>query len=148
MSSFCVGPPPGAPSPDPHDVPNRFESRSLDELLYAKALALRPGESSLLVDGGGRLQNSEVGVTTNEGRVEHLGFGLSAKWCQMAMFAGKESEQLRRVTWYSPGVASGFEVLNAVIERGGTFRAVACPDSARIVEIDGAKDIVRARSIP
>ena len=40
MSSFCVGPPPGAPSPDPDDVPNRFEARSLDELLYEKALAL------------------------------------------------------------------------------------------------------------
>lgn len=119
-----------------------------DLVFNREAITLKPGVSAALVEGDGRLQNAEVGVVVAEGHIESLGYGLPTKWCQMAMFSGDEAEWLRRVTWYASGILAGFEVLNAVIERGGRFAASYCPPQGRIVEIDSVKDIIKARSVP
>jgi choline kinase len=109
-----------------------------------EALAAMPRtESAVLIDTApGR--ESEVGVNVVDGRAVHFSYGLETRWAQIAILMPHE-KRLFLAACRRPGSERlfGFELLNAVLEAGGEFRAVA-PPGLRLVEVDTSRDIDRA----
>ncbi len=103
--------------------------------------------STLLVDGRGQIADEGVGATVVDGRVTQLGYGLATKWAQVMLLTGQEMSMFEKISLMPDRrMHFGFEALRSVIEEGGSFRAIE-PREGRLVEIDSAKDIERARSI-
>jgi choline kinase len=119
-----------------------------DLVFTADAVAGLAGlRSAALVDRSGQIGAGEVGLTTVAGRVTHFAYDLPAKWAQILYLTGAELALFRRLSsgrdqrnWF------GFEVLNRVLDAGGSLRAVERP-GMRIAEIDFATDIENARTI-
>lgn len=84
------------------------------------------------------MKEEEVGCTINDGKLEHMFYGLPNKWCQIAFFTGKELEMLRELShnkmWF------GFEAINEIMNRGGTFK-VFNPRNAKAIDIDCSYDL-------
>lgn len=100
-------------------------------------------KSFLIIDGNNNIEDKEVGVTVNKNSVSILSYGLKKKWCQICYLTGKELRILKNI--FSKFKESdkkmlSFELLNKVIENGGTFQYYENSES-KIVEIDCIKDI-------
>lgn len=105
-------------------------------------------ESAILVDS----QNSderkeEVGVTIVDGYVTRFGYGLPLKWGHIALLQPREQRlfieacaQPNRHKYFA------FEILNEVLEQGGSMRGVT-NEHMRLVEVDTAADAKRAVDI-
>lgn len=120
-----------------------------DLVFSANSFAGLPlNQSSIFVDPKGiQMGADEVGLNVVDGRVTRLDYGLEDKWAQIALCAGQELELLRRIaSERDRRRCFGFELLNAVIDKGGSFRALA-PEGMRLAEIDSSKDIERAMVI-
>jgi choline kinase len=100
-------------------------------------------ESFLLVDSGTKFEEKEVGVTVVNGKATVLCYNLSTKWCQIAFLAENESNILRKILLrndFNSKFLLTFEVVNKIIEAGGSFKCVEVENSF-IKEIDSLKDI-------
>jgi choline kinase len=99
--------------------------------------------SCVLIDTQDRFQKNEIGVTAVEGSAVHFSYGLPTKWAQIVYLTGVElnlfktfcsdRENNKRYT---------FEILNMVIENGGSILADE-PKGMQIIEVDSIKDIPR-----
>ena len=90
---------------------------------------------------------SEVGLSTQDGRLLHLSFGLPQRWGQCVYLEGKELALFRKFVAHKDRRGYfGFEILNEVLEHGGQFR-VCEPTGLELAEIDTSKDIELARAI-
>ncbi len=88
-----------------------------------------------------------VGIIQSEGSVTNLAFGLPDKWAQMFYLRERELD-LFRGTCYD-GESSkwfGHEVLNKLIDRGGTIEAKELKPN-KLCEIDTPVDIELASRI-
>lgn len=105
------------------------------------------GWSSVVVDAGDQIDESEVGVAFQDGVATRFDFGLPERWAQIAYLSGRELELLRRAC-SDPARRGAFlwEVLNDVVDAGGRLRPVR-PAGMRVVEIDAGRDIARAREV-
>ena len=92
--------------------------------------------------------DGEVGCIINEkGHLENLMYDLPVKWCQVAYFQGKELEELRNIACQRKNKKLfTFEIINKIIDRGGTFKCMKNP-SVKVIDVDTSKDIKRAKEI-
>jgi choline kinase len=102
---------------------------------------LHGGISKVVVDAYGCLRENEVGVAYQNKMVTNFAYGLPEKWAQIAYFAEKELELMKRVSvrsdvsqWF------GYEGMNQIIECGGSFEVIR-PRTMKLVEIDSTKDL-------
>jgi len=112
-----------------------FKSKLLKSADYTK--------SFLVVDANEDMSEKEVGLTANGNKVSILSYGLEKKWCQMCFLTGKELKILKSIFLKfqeSDKKMLSFEVINKIIENGGSF---ACHEKkgSHVVEIDCIKDI-------
>ncbi len=119
------------------------------DLAFNRAALKLPlmGESLISIDTSGQMKKDEVGCVVHNNLVTNMMYGLPLKWGQMMFLTGKELKLWKEIVtsqdcskWY------GFEVLNEIINRGGSLRAFT-PKNAVSTDIDTSKDIERARKI-
>lgn len=108
------------------------------DLVFNKACLNLPfyKESAIVVSN--TMKDEEVGCVVQDGKLEHMFYGLPNKWSQIAFFTGKELELLRHIAhnkmWF------GFEAINEIITHGGNFK-VFTPKNGRAVDIDCSYDL-------
>jgi L-glutamine-phosphate cytidylyltransferase len=112
-----------------------FEPDLLREANYNK--------SFLVLDANGDIGEKEVGVTVSKKNVSILSYGLKKKWCQICHVTGKELKILKGIFSkfkQSDKKMLSFELINKIIENGGSFTFYEKKDS-HVVEIDCIKDL-------
>lgn len=98
--------------------------------------------SFILIDKKNHFKEDEVGVTIEDKKISIFSYGLKDKWCQIAFLTGKELKLLKAIfAKYTTDEKKmlSFEVLNKVIELGGSFDFYE--NDNPIVEIDCIKDL-------
>lgn len=117
-----------------------------DLVFNENALALPTNETSSLICSHGILSN-EVGVTVVDDYISQYSYGLMRKWGQVIYLTGKNLQLFRSIVqcehrrnYY------GFELLNILLNKGNKIKAVE-PKGLKIVEVDHARDIKRAKLI-
>jgi choline kinase len=111
-----------------------------DLLFNVDTIDVPKEKSFIIVDTKNQIHDKEVGIVTNGDIVANLSYGLKKKWCQIAFFTGKELKILKEIIWEKIDEKFVFEIINMVIERGGTFHCYE-PHNMQIVEIDSVKDL-------
>jgi hypothetical protein len=105
--------------------------------------AVNVNESFLLIDKLGKFEEKEVGLTVVNNKATVLSYNLPTKWCQIAFLAENELAILRKLFLkpdFNPKFMLTFEVINKIIENGGSFNCFDIGNSF-IKEIDSLKDI-------
>lgn len=100
-------------------------------------------KSFLILDVNNDIDEKEVGVTVNKKHVSILSYGLKKKWCQICHVTGKELRIMKNIFSKFKDTDKkmlSFELLNKIIENGGSFNFYEKKDS-HVVEIDCIKDI-------
>lgn len=100
-------------------------------------------QSCLLIDSSNKFEEKEVGVTYVNKVATVLSYNLPTKWCQIAYLAERETNILRKLFLRSDinyKFMLTFEIINKVIELGGSFNCIDIGNSF-IKEIDSLKDI-------
>lgn len=100
-------------------------------------------KSFIIVDTQNRMSEREVGVVSTDDIVNTFSYGLKTKWCQVVYLAEKEFlilQQLFLKNGESYEKMLTFEVLNLIINKGGSF---VCrePDGMKLFEIDSMRDL-------
>lgn len=92
-------------------------------------------------------EGESVGIVQHDGLVTNLAFGLPDKWSQMLFLKERELD-LFRATCYDTESSKwfGHEVLNKIIDRGGTIEAKEVKPN-KLCEIDNPEDIELALGI-
>ena len=105
-------------------------------------------DSSCLFVSEESMGENEVGCIINsEGNLENMMYDLPTKWCQISYFQGRELDLLKEISWNRKNKKLfTFEIINKIIEAGGSFRCVANPE-AKVVDVDTSKDIKKAKEI-
>ena len=90
----------------------------------------------------------EVGcIIDKDGNLANMMYDLPIKWGQIAVFRDHELEVLKELCWDKRNYRKfGFEIINSIIERGGSFGCISNED-IKIVDIDTSKDIQTAIGI-
>jgi len=99
--------------------------------------------SFVVCDNQGNMSDKEVGVTESRERATIFSYGLNNKWCQIAFLKGKEMSMLRQICQKPSQEMKSlltFEILNAIINKGGVFNIHYAPQNS-ILEIDSMKDL-------
>ena len=103
--------------------------------------------SKVVVDSDKDIRDEEVGVLFNEETVTNFSYAIDKKWCQIAYLARKEMSLFEDISskkdhdrWF------GYEVLNEVIEQGGSFLPVE-QSGMKIAEIDTPRDLRQALEV-
>jgi choline kinase len=120
-----------------------FNSKTFEDMPQGESWALvdRP------VNGQTQLNSLEVGITVIDNQVTRFAYGLDAKWGQVAFLEGSELQTFRRLAAdRDRHRCFGFELLNAVLDKGGRLAAHS-PAGMKLVEIDCSKDIELAQRI-
>lgn len=124
----------------------------LDNLLFAHGdLVISPGifdkvdmsSSFILVDNKNKFDEKEVGVTIVNESASVLSYNLPTKWCQIAYLSANELNIFKRLLNrqdFTTKYLLSFEIINKIIENGGSFRCFDIGDNF-IKEIDNLKDI-------
>lgn len=93
------------------------------------------------------MKKEEVGCILSDGKVQQLFYGIDEKWAQIMYLTGKELQQFKQLVWnHDNDMRFGFEILNHIIDRGGSFKAYK-PKNAQAIDVDASKDIERAKTI-
>jgi hypothetical protein len=101
------------------------------------------GQSFLLIDNKNKFEEKEVGITIVNNKATVLSYNLPIKWCQIAYLAANETAILRKLfarSDFNTKFLLTFEIINKVIEMGGSFTCCDIENSY-IKEIDSLKDI-------
>lgn len=113
------------------------------DLLFNKEAITAPFgyESVVVLDQlNGMMDKDEVGVVNYKNTATNLMYGLPQKWAQIAYFTEKELALMKTICKdESFSKCFGFEAINEVIHRGGTFRAV-CPQKIKAFDLDSSAD--------
>ena len=107
-----------------------FNNATLSGLNYSK--------SFIIVDSQDRFDKKEVGVTTHNDKANIFSYGLDKKWCQIAYLTGKELKIARNLFLKfeeQDKKMLSFEILNSIIDSGGSFICYE-PNNMNIFEID------------
>lgn len=119
------------------------------DLVFNRATiaSLPVNRSSVVVDSKGQLPSTEVGITTDDGLAVHFDYGLTSKWCSIAMLYGRELSLFKHLGGgRERQKLMGWELLNLIIDRGGELHAHEDP-KMEVVEIDSGKDLPRAKKV-
>ena len=92
--------------------------------------------------------SDEVGcIVDGDYKLENMMYDLPDKWGQIAYFQGKELRYLKEIVWNrNNSRLFGFEVINKIIEKGGTFEFKNV-EELKLIDVDTSKDIERARQV-
>ena len=92
--------------------------------------------------------SDEVGcIVDGDYKLENMMYDLPDKWGQIVYFQGKELRYLKEVVWNrNNSRLFGFEVINKIIEKGGTFECKKV-EELKLIDVDTSKDIERARQV-
>ena len=108
------------------------------DLVFNKACLNLPFYKESAIVTSDTMKDEEVGCVVQNGKLEHMFYGLPNKWSQIAFFTGKELELLRDVShnkmWF------GFEAINEILVREGEFK-VFNPKHGKSVDIDCSYDL-------
>ncbi len=119
------------------------------DLVFNRTLVSLPDLSASLVvvDTRGQMTADEVGVNVVDGEALQFSYGLTQKWAQVVLLAGKDKGIFLKVAC-PPERARfyGFELLNLAIDRGTRF-LVYSPARGRVAEIDRPTDTYLASQI-
>ena len=86
-------------------------------------------------------------IADGDHKLEHMMYDLPDKWGQIAYFQGLELGYLKEIVWNrNNSRLFGFEVINKIIERGGTFECQKT-EKIKLIDVDTSKDIERARQV-
>jgi len=108
---------------------------------------LKLEQSCIVIDESGMMGKEEVGCNVYDGYIEQLVPDMPNKWGQIGFFVNKELDLLKKISWdKNKGHYFGFEAINEIIERGGSFRAIS-PAGSKIADVDSSKDLTVARKI-
>jgi len=110
------------------------------DLIFNKQTIYEPNynKSFIIIDTQNHIESKEVGVTVVNNKATIFSYGLDVKWCQMAFVTGKELRIMRQIFnkfENSSKKMLSFEILNKIIENGGTFECHE-PHGMKIMEID------------
>jgi choline kinase len=100
-------------------------------------------KSFVVCDNTNNMSDKEVGVTENRQKATIFSYGLENKWCQIAFLKSKEMTILRQICQKPSQEMKSlltFEILNAIINKGGVFNIHYAPENS-ILEIDSMKDL-------
>lgn len=88
------------------------------------------------------MSDNEVGCIIDDNQsISNLSYGLNDKWSQIGFFTNKELKLLYNICAKEENKqVFGFEVMNKIIENGGTFKHVR-PTNTKINDIDCTKDL-------
>ncbi len=114
-----------------------------DILFNEECIDVDYSKSFVIIDTEKYIKDHEIGITSVNGNLSIMSYGLSTKWAQMAYFTGREYRLLSALfNKYENKDRKklSFEIINQVIEMGGCF---AChePHKKNLLEIDRIKDI-------
>ena len=108
---------------------------------------LKLEQSCLVVDSSDTMGKEEVGCNICDGYIEQLLPDMPNKWAQISFFIDKELALLKKISWdRNKSHYFGFEAINEIINRGGSFKAVS-PEGAKVTDVDSSKDLNTARTI-
>ena len=109
-----------------------------DLLFNPETINVDYNKSFVLVDNRNQLEKKEVGLTVENGKASIFSYGLECKWCQIAYITGKELRIARQLFLKFEDQHKkllSFEILNKIIDQGGSFNCYE-PEDMRIFEID------------
>lgn len=107
------------------------------------------GGSSKLIISKDQFPTDNIGVDTDDNKTaSSFSFLVEDKWAQIVYLKGLEYELLEKIAFNYDSSQNwfGYELLNHIIESGGTF-ITSSPSDMRIVEVDCSKDIDKANNI-
>lgn len=108
---------------------------------------LKLEQSCIVIDESGTMGKEEVGCNIYDGCIEQLVPDMPNKWGQIGFFVGKELDLLKKISWdRNKGHYFGFEAINEIIDKGGSFKAMS-PIGSKIIDVDSSKDLTIARKI-
>jgi len=102
--------------------------------------------SSIVIDQK-KGRESEVGVTVVQDQATVFSYGLPTKWSHVATLLQPEQDLFKELMSDAHRRKHfAYEVLNEMLERGGTLAAVT-NNKIDLVEVDSSRDIAKARAI-
>ncbi len=114
-----------------------------DILFNENSIDVDYSTSFVIMDTEGLIKEHEVGLTSIEGNLSIMSYGLPVKWAQIAFFKEKEYKLLSHVLSKfeeKDKKRLSFEVINDIVELGGCFKCYE-PKNKNLLEIDRIKDI-------
>jgi hypothetical protein len=113
-----------------------------DAYFTRKTLASLPvGGSAVLLERG-EAPSEEVGATTEGGEVLSFNYGLLDTWARMMVLSGRELALFKSLAGHPDRrTFQAFEIMNAVIDEGGAFRA-HFNGGEPVVVLNTARDLV------
>ena len=141
-----------------HEVSNSSESMRLafnstvnknflfmhgDLYFNTNTLDIDYSSSFVIIDTKNRFKDTEVGLSTYNGTLTMMSYGLPTKWAQICFVTGNEYKILSSIFQKyetQDKKKLSFEIINMIIEAGGEFRCYE-PRGMNIKEIDRIKDI-------
>lgn len=104
---------------------------------------LRGHSSCTLVDKKNQIDKDSLGVISNNGRVEHIAYGVQDKWCYISYLEGREHTILRKfVSVRNRGNLCLFEGINYVLTHSGLIYSIGQQDGY-LRKITSGKDLLR-----
>lgn len=110
-----------------------------DLLFNSETLMADYNKSFVIIDTNNQMEKKEVGLTIDDsGCVSIFSYGLECKWGQIVYITGKELRLAKQIfSRFEPQHKKmlSFEILNKIIEQGGSFKCYE-PEGMKILEID------------
>ena len=111
------------------------------DLVFSRMSFSLPSSSSLFYISGN--PKSDIALNLEEDKVVHLSYISELKWAQVIFLTGKELELFRKSCYSRENnVMFGHEILNMVLQLGGTFKAL---QTHSVFELDTISDFSRLK---
>lgn len=103
--------------------------------------------SGLIVSNSQEKRQDKIGCIIDNGSVEHMLYDLPNQWAEIIYLTGKELNLFSSIAKRRDKERLlDFEVINSVIEKGGTFIPIS-PHKMAAIDIDSSKDIIEAKAL-
>lgn len=103
--------------------------------------------SALIVSNSQEKRQDKIGCIIDGGNIEHMLYDLPNQWAEIMYLTGKELNLFSSIAKRKDKEKLlDFEVINSVIEKGGTFIPIT-PHKMVTIDIDSSKDIIEAKAI-
>ena len=121
---------------------------SYGDLVYTKSvIQCLTGRSKSAIVAAEGMRDEEVGVLSYNGNVIRLAYGIEEKWAQVAFLTGRELRLFRRFAYKDENSKLfGYEILNEIINNGGTLDIVRPKGLA--CDVDNPRDLDEVAKIP
>lgn len=110
--------------------------------------SITSNKSRILVDTNNNINSDEVGLIVDENKnISNFSFGLNEKWSQITYLEGEELEIFKEICYNDDSRKwFGYEILNQVINRGGTLKSHKIISSLTF-DVDTIQDLNKAKTM-